>query len=404
MRRRDVFSSVLSLGVLVVSIAGAAHQQEAAPTWATDVAPMVFNNCTPCHSIGGHSPFPLVRYDDVRRRSELVRQVVLNLQMPPCAFTSDYAMLCQVKPTTDEQRLMLQKWIRAGMPEGVGAPDPPVVEHSFRFGRPDLVLKPTVLPKVPIEGNPVWRAVLIDPKLETPVRVNGFDIRPGEPQAVRHVLLAVASEKAWMNVWPTNGTLDDNAARLIGAWAPGYRPFQLPEGVSMTVHPGEKIVAQVLYQTIGRPADTSIEIGLSLSRRTGDREARWITKEKTDFTLPTFDETLIETTLDIEKEVDLFSIVPEARFFAYVVDIDAVFPGNDRRSLLRTVRWSPYWNGSFVFTSGVRLPVGTRIESKTVYENESHSPINEGMRPRTVFSGPGLDQEVCRTHYLVADR
>jgi hypothetical protein len=404
MRSRDVFSWAIGFGVLATSVLAGGSDQDSPPTWAKDVAPLVFANCTPCHSPGGHSPFPLVKYDDVRRRAELVRQVVLNLQMPPCAFTSDFAMLCQVRPLTDEERVMLQKWIRAGLPEGTGAPQAPTFEHAFRLGKPDIVLRPPVLPKVPTEGNPVWRAVLIDPKLETEVCIRGFDIKPAEPQSVRHVLLAVASDKAWMNVWPTNGTLDENASRFIGAWAPGYKPFQLPEGVSLVLRPGEKLVAQVLYQTIGRPVDTSIEIGLTLSRGASDREAYWVTKEVKDFTLPTFDETLIKTTVEIERERDLFAIVPEARFYAYVIEIDALFPDGAQKSLLRTLRWSPYWSGSFVFSPGVRLPAGSRIESNTVFENEPHSPINEGMRPRTVYSGPGLDQEVCRTHYLFADR
>jgi hypothetical protein len=277
------------------------------------------------------------------------------------------------------------------------------VGTGFRLGTPDLVLRPPVPPKIPNEGNPQWRAILIDPKHEGPLRIRGFDIVPHDPQAVRHVLLAVASEGAWMNQWPTNGTLDGDAVRFIGAWAPGYPAFKLPQGVSIVLKPGERLVAQVLYQTLGRPSSTDIEIGLYLSSPEQGREAYWVTREVADFELRPFVETTFTTTVELAKDVELLAIVPEARFFAYVMEVLAVPPQSEPKTLLRTVRWTPYWNGSFAFKDPVRLPKGTKIVSSTVYENEAHSAINEGARPRLVHSGPGLDQEVCRTHYLLVD-
>ncbi len=404
MRAREFGLGTVAAIVLLASVSAEAPTRQIQPTWSKDVAPLVFSRCAVCHNDGGHAPFPLVTYDDVKRRWELVRQVVLNLQMPPCGFSSDFGDFCLSTPLDDAQRLMLQEWIRAGMPEGVGAPAPPVVKTAFRLGTPDIVLRPPAPPKVPTEGNPVWRAVLIDPKNDKPLHVRAFDVLPGEPKAVRHVLLAVASEKAWMNVWPTNGTLDDDASRLIGAWAPGYPAWQLPKGVSITLQPGEKLVAQVLFQTTGKKETPLFDIGLYLSNGQHDREAYWISREKSDFEIRAFSDLTITTTVELEKDVDLLAIVPEARFFAYVIDVQAKRADGGSKTLLRTVRWIPYWNGSFVFPVPVPLDKGTSIVSSTVYENEAHSPINEGVRPRLVRSGTGLDQEVCRTHYLVVDR
>ncbi len=404
MRFLDIGLGAGALCILVASLSATAPPHQDQPTWAKDIAPLVYSRCSPCHTDGGHGPFSLRSYDDVKRRWELVRQVILNLQMPPCGFSSDFGEFCLTTSLDDQQRLMLQEWIRAGMPEGTGAPEPPVVKTGFRLGTPDLVLKTPVPPNVPTEGNPVWRAILIDPKHDKPLKIRAFDVAPQEPMIVRHVLLAVASEKAWLNHWPTSGTLDDMAVRFIGAWAPGYPAFQLPNGVSITLQPGEKLVAQVLYQTTGRKASSLIDIGLYLSDGANDREAYWITREQVDFEVRPFSEKTLTTTVDLERDADLLAIVPEARFFAYVVEVQAESGQGEPKTLLRTIKWNPYWNGSFVFAKPVPLDKGTRIVSNTVFENELHSPINEGTRPRLVHSGPGLDQEVCRTHYLVVDR
>ncbi|HLV53928.1 MAG TPA: hypothetical protein VKY29_07910, partial [Cryomorphaceae bacterium] len=46
------------------------------PTFWEHAAPIVFENCTPCHHNGGAGPFPLVSYDDSRKRTKTIRKVV----------------------------------------------------------------------------------------------------------------------------------------------------------------------------------------------------------------------------------------------------------------------------------------------------------------------------------------
>ena len=55
---------------LAVPIAAAAEER-AAPTFARDVAPIVFRACVSCHRAGGPGPFPLTAYREVRQRARL---------------------------------------------------------------------------------------------------------------------------------------------------------------------------------------------------------------------------------------------------------------------------------------------------------------------------------------------
>ena len=390
--------SCVAAVVFATSVFWDAPRQDGPPTWAKDIAPLVHSRCTMCHTEGGHGPFALASYDDVKRRWELVRQVVLNLQMPPCGFSSDFGAFCLSSPLSDAQIVTVQDWIRAGMPEGEGAPAAPAFPVGFRLGKPDMEVRPIVEPNVPAEGNPVWRAVVIEPGHGAVLRLRGFDVVPDDARAIRHVLLAVASPDVNEDAWATNGTLDDKALRFIGAWAPGYPAFRLPEGVCLTLKPGERLVAQVLYQTIGRTVDSGFRLGL-YSAGSATREAYWVSREAKDFQIPAYTDLTVTTKLALEKDVELLAILPEARFFAFAIEVRS-----GGKTLLQSKKWSPYWNGSFVFPRPVALAKGTEVTSSTLFENERHSPINEGTRPRLVYSGPALDQEVCRTHYLVVDR
>ena len=53
---------------------------QGAPTFSGDVAPIVFEACTPCHRQGGPGPFSLASYKDVRQRASQIVQVTERLQ------------------------------------------------------------------------------------------------------------------------------------------------------------------------------------------------------------------------------------------------------------------------------------------------------------------------------------
>ena len=53
------------------------------PTFARDIAPIIYENCSGCHRPGEAGPFPLLTYDDVRRRALLIQTVTETGYMPP---------------------------------------------------------------------------------------------------------------------------------------------------------------------------------------------------------------------------------------------------------------------------------------------------------------------------------
>src|SRR5438067_1738613 len=54
-----------------------------APTFAADVAPTIYNNCSTCHRPRQAAPFSLLSYDDVKRRATLIASATGRRYMPP---------------------------------------------------------------------------------------------------------------------------------------------------------------------------------------------------------------------------------------------------------------------------------------------------------------------------------
>src|SRR4051812_41060472 len=74
-------------GVALIAVAFArqsvATARTAEPTFAHDVAPIVYKNCTMCHRPGGLGPFSLLDYDSAKKNIEDIRDAVSSGHMPP---------------------------------------------------------------------------------------------------------------------------------------------------------------------------------------------------------------------------------------------------------------------------------------------------------------------------------
>ncbi|MFC3805518.1 hypothetical protein [Terrabacter sp. MAHUQ-38] len=142
-------------------------------------------------------------------------------------------------------------------------------------------------PKAPTTGTDDYRCFVLDPRLTRDAYVTGFDITPGQPSEVHHVILfrvppsAAAAARARDaesrgNGWTCFGgtglgsrgaTLDD--APWVGAWAPGGRENVLPADVGIPLERGSLLVMQVHYnlRNGSEPDRTSVALRLSSSSK-----------------------------------------------------------------------------------------------------------------------------------------
>ncbi len=80
-------TSRLALLALVVAIGPGSLAGESPAgdpvTFNREIAPIVFENCAPCHRPGEVAPFPLLTYRDVKRRARQIAEVTETRYMPP---------------------------------------------------------------------------------------------------------------------------------------------------------------------------------------------------------------------------------------------------------------------------------------------------------------------------------
>jgi hypothetical protein len=174
----------------------------------------------------------------------------------------------------------------------------PVVDKALRAGerRVTVRMPAAYKPSAPTGvGTDDYRCFLLDPKVTRDSFITGFNIRPGNPDVVHHVivfrvppnLVAEAERKdaetpgqGW-TCFGTSGLANDSSiddAPWLGAWAPGGSEQLYGKGLGERFDAGSRVIMQVHYNLLGGSApDTSAaELRLTSDPRTQALETRLI--------------------------------------------------------------------------------------------------------------------------------
>ena len=123
-----------AFGVLLAASAYAAPSL----TFAHDIAPIIYQNCAGCHRPGESGPFPLLRYEDVKKHAQEIADVTSRRSMPPWAPEAGYGDFLGERRLTDTQIQLIADWVGQGAPEGNPSeiPPPPKFTKAGSLGLP----------------------------------------------------------------------------------------------------------------------------------------------------------------------------------------------------------------------------------------------------------------------------
>jgi hypothetical protein len=136
-------------------------------------------------------------------------------------------------------------------------------------------------------GTDDYRCFLLDPGITADSYITGFNVRPGNPDVVHHVILfrvppdlvAEAEKKdaetpgqGW-TCFGTSGLTNDGSiddAPWLGAWAPGGSERIYGKGLGEEVPAGSRVIMQVHYNLLGgsEPDTSAAELRLTTDRST----------------------------------------------------------------------------------------------------------------------------------------
>ena len=281
--------STLGLGLLLplVPACGAGDGDATPPTYHQDIAPILSENCSSCHSPSGMQPDLL--FDDADSAAAMsmpIKGSVLSGAMPPF-----YAKETEDCPNpwgfhndpslSEEQKQLISDWADAGAPAGdpaTAAPLPPPV--TTELAAPDLTLEPPVGYTTSVIGavEDEFVCFSLDPELEEQHWLEAFQVVPDDLRVVHHVLVGVDLDGASADLADENGIYPcfggfGIPATFIGGWVPSASPTVLPAHSAMRVPAGARLVMQMHYHLTSEPVQDATGLAIRWADEAPVREA-----------------------------------------------------------------------------------------------------------------------------------
>ena len=378
------------------------------PTFSAHVAPILYAQCAGCHRPGSAAPFPLLRYEDARDRADLIAEVTRQRQMPPWPLEpGDY-------PFADERRLsereiaVLGRWAKQGAPAGdiAAAPAPPAWEGGWTLGEPDLILEMPEPYTLPAGGGEVFRNFVLPVPLDQTRYVRAVDLQPGDPMVVHHVVMAVDAtaasrqedaldpEPGFDGMFTRSGARP--AAGFFVGWTPGRVPRPNPEGLAWPLEPGTDFVIQMHLRPQAHAAAVRPRVGFYFAEAPPALTPVLLRLGSQTLDIPPGQPHYAVTdSLRLPVDVELLGLYPHAHYLGKVMDVRAALPDGAVRQILRINDWDFNWQDSYTFIRPVRLPAGTVIRLRYVYDNSAANPRNPHTPPRRVVYGPNSTDEMA---------
>ena len=390
------------------------------PTFADQVAPIVFTKCAPCHRPGEATPFSLTSYEEVRRRAKLIVDVTTDRFMPPWHADSDLTEFRHDRRLSIREIQILDEWVDAGMPRGDAARIPalPKFTTGWQLGKPDVIVQMAAPMQVPEDGPDIYRNFAIPLGLTEGKWVRAIEFRPSG-KASHHALYfydttgsAVQADErdpapgySGMDVLGGAGAGNlrrllqggaaggDSTAGSLGGWAVGGRPAELPEGAARWLPAGSALVLQMHFHPSGKPETEQATIGLYFSDKPPPRQLLELQLPPLFGALAGIDlpagepRVMVRDSFTLPVDVDVLGGGGHAHYLATDMRMTVTPPGGKAQDLLRIERWDFSWQEHYYFAKPVRLVAGTRVDVEIAYDNSAANPANPFSPPKRVMWG-----------------
>ena len=403
----------------------------AARTYWRDVAPIYFERCVTCHQSGGIAPFQLDNYADAAMWAPASAAAVAGRTMPPWLMTDDGSCgeFRGSRALTSEDIDTITAWAAVGAPEGeprtdLTVPPLPGLGAGLELRTPDFAPE--------IVGGPLaefdeYRCFLVDPELDRDMFLTGYEVTPGNPALVHHLLALLVDPERIVDGGQSNAqrmqALDDESPDRLGwpcfsmagegvdaealpvTWAPGMGAVEYPADTGVRVRAGHKVVIQVHYN-LHDPALAGQSDRSLLELRLTDSVAR---EGFFDFIDP-FINTLFEEQPDAlapgQASVRYDWSVPIGEFYlapgAEQVEVYGIFPhmhergrkwsarlvdGEQTTCVGDVQRWDFDWQLYYFYEQPQIVRPGTRLEVTCDFDTrDATEPVTPGW---------GTQNEMC---------
>ncbi len=387
----------------------------AAPTFARDVAPILYQNCVSCHRTGQVAPFSLETYADASPRARQIADVTQSRYMPPWKAAAGYGDFHGTRRLSAAQIATLKGWAAHNAPLGNTADLPPAPRFAsdWQIGTPDLIVKMPQAFIVPAEGPDVNRCFVVALPSEVRRYVTAVEFRPSNHRVVHHAILyldrsgvARKKEAASGGVgYPSFGGPGFLPSGILGAWVPGTVAEPLPDGIARVLPKNSDLVIQTHFHPTGKVETEQSEVAIHFAKAPPKQVVAGIIQATLALDIPAGDaHYAARDSFTVPIDCEAISIQPHAHLLCKDMRVTAVLPDGKRKPMIWIKDWDFNWQGAYQYAKPVHLPKGTRLDMTYIYDNSAANFRNPNTPPRRVtFGEQTVDEMALNGIEVVAD-
>jgi hypothetical protein len=376
-------------------------------TFAHDVVPVVFDNCTTCHREGEAAPFSLVTYSDVKKHAKQIADVTARHVMPPWRAEPGHGDFIGEHRLTDDQIALFKVWLQEGCPEGDpnAAPAPPKFTSGWQLGEPDMIVKMPEPYELAAEGRDVYRCFVLPVQIPAGKYLRAVEYRPSNRRIVHHAVLTtlrhdIAIARLFMGKGNSfsSGLVapGERLAGSLGLWTPGYEPRPLPAGYAVEWPQSCDLVVQLHLHSSGKPEMEQSTIGLHFTDEKPHGRLKSLVMLYKDINIaPGNDHYSVNKTMTLKDDVDAYGVFPHMHLIGHTVDVVATLPDGSKRPLIKIDDWDFNWQNYYQYASPLHLKAGTRIDAHWTFDNSAENSANPSQPPQRVTFGEQTTNEMA---------
>lgn len=432
---RSVVLAILGLGATVAGcgsdndpVKSGNETAKQAVTYYDDVLPILEQRCLHCHQAGGIAPLQFDDYASAKISAMSMRDATAARVMPPWAATANGSCgeFANAQALTDDQIATIGAWAESGAPEGgrrrVELPKLPSLTNGKVYSTPNFA---PVIQGGQLAEFDDYRCFLLDSDVTEPQFITGYEVLPGNPSIVHHVLgflvdpESPSSDGSTTNAarmaaldeaspdregWPCFGMAGEGVtvAAAPVTWAPGQGVVTYPGDSGVPVTPNHKLVIQVHYNLAdsaqhGKTDQTQVKLRLASTVDNVGIFVLWdpFLGSLSDSNGPASLEAGLESTkyswkatvddmgLGAIPQLSLYGIVPHMhqrgrKYHATVGD-----PSDASSCAMDIQRWDFHWQWQYQYASARPVEGSTPIEVTCDFDTSAEdSPVLPGWGTR----------------------
>jgi len=444
-----VFAAVAVAILSIDTVQTAPRPAGSVPTFAKDVAPIMFEKCTSCHRTGEVAPMTFLSYEDVRPWAKVIRSKVVAREMPPWGADPDHSLKMRNDRSLSKQQIdTIVAWVDGGAPKGNDADLPPVPKFAegWTAGRePDYILEMPIEFSIPAEGELGVQMFYTPVPFKDDRFAETLEIRPSNRSVVHHagVFVVDIPEGAKIVegrlVMPDGKASTDRGQGIAGradvtalpgankllSWVPGRGVDSHRADIGKRIPAGKYINWQMHYNPIGKPQTDRTRLGIwfnkvsvtheLLIRQAGDplattkgglslyraegKEVEYSADEgstrrrsKTPDIPPYAEDWSLTGITPVTEDITLYAMSPHMHLRGKSLKWVLVYPDGREQTILDVPKFDFNWQIEYELEQPLHIPAGSKILGIGKYDNSPKNKWNPAPNLPVYWSEQSWDE------------